>query len=363
MRSLLPILLITASSLCSQDNRKIEFPDLPEFKTLICDFHIHSVFSDGHVWPTIRVEEAVRDGLDAISLTEHIEYLPWKADMKLDDRNRSYHLATEAAKPHDLIIIHGSEITREMPPGHANAIFITDANALIVEDSIEAYRQAREQGAFIFWNHPNWVSQEEDGIPQLSDTHKMLIEEDLLHGIEVVNDITYSEEALDIALDHGLTAIGTSDIHGLVDWQFNLADGGHRPVNLVFATEKSEEAIKDALFAGRTVSWYNDILIGDEQWVKPLIQSILSFESKGMLGPSSILQVEISNNSSTPILLQNTSEYDFYNHSDIISIPANQTEVIMVLSERLDTPDVVLEFNVLNAVIGRKKNTTISVRL
>ena len=26
----------------------------------------HSVFSDGHVWPSIRVSEALRDGLDAL---------------------------------------------------------------------------------------------------------------------------------------------------------------------------------------------------------------------------------------------------------------------------------------------------------
>ena len=29
--------------------------------------HTHSVFSDGHVWPRIRVAEAIRDGLDAMA--------------------------------------------------------------------------------------------------------------------------------------------------------------------------------------------------------------------------------------------------------------------------------------------------------
>jgi len=35
---------------------------------------MHTVFSDGHVWPSFRVNEAIRDGLDVISLTEHIDY-------------------------------------------------------------------------------------------------------------------------------------------------------------------------------------------------------------------------------------------------------------------------------------------------
>jgi len=44
-----------------------------------------------------------------------------------------------------------------------------------------------------------------------------LIRDGLLQGIEVVNDTTYSDEALQIALDYNLTILGTSDIHGIVD--------------------------------------------------------------------------------------------------------------------------------------------------
>ena len=51
-----------------------ELPDIPGYLTLKADFHLHTVFSDGHVWPSFRVREAIRDGLDVISLTEHIDY-------------------------------------------------------------------------------------------------------------------------------------------------------------------------------------------------------------------------------------------------------------------------------------------------
>ena len=37
-----------------------------------------------------------------------------------------------------IMVINGSEITRNMPPGHSNAIFIKDANKLITNDPIDA---------------------------------------------------------------------------------------------------------------------------------------------------------------------------------------------------------------------------------
>ena len=105
------------------------FPDLDNYKTLLTDFHQHTIFSDGLVWPTIRVEEAVKDGLDAISLTDHLEYQPFSRDIPNPDRNRVYLVAKDFTdrinKTVDkkLIIINGQEITRSMPPGHINAIF------------------------------------------------------------------------------------------------------------------------------------------------------------------------------------------------------------------------------------------------
>lgn len=54
-----------------QFRNKINMPDVLGFKTLKCDFHSHTIFSDGDVWPSYRVEEAWRDGLDAIAITDH----------------------------------------------------------------------------------------------------------------------------------------------------------------------------------------------------------------------------------------------------------------------------------------------------
>ena len=156
-------------------NRAIEFPNIPGYLTLKCDFHMHTVFSDGSVWPDIRVEEALKDGLDAIATTEHLELLSWRDDIPNPDRNRSHQLASYFARDHKLLVINGSEITRSMPPGHANAIFIEDANRLLLDNFLDVFQEAQRQGAFIFWNHPHWISQSPDALVPLSDIHKELI--------------------------------------------------------------------------------------------------------------------------------------------------------------------------------------------
>jgi hypothetical protein len=346
----------------SQDrDRKIQFPDVEGYKTLKVDLHIHTVFSDGKVWPNIRVLEAVKDGLDAISLTEHLEYQPHKEDIPNPDRNRSYEIAREIAKPYDLLVIHGAEITRSMPPGHANALFISDANELIHEDAMDAYKKARSQGAFIFWNHPNWINQQKDAIPFLSDFHKELIKNDLLHGIEVVNDITYSEDGVRTAIENNLTLIGTSDIHGLVDYQFEIAEGGHRPITLLFATEKSEEAIKEALFGGRTVTWFDNNLTGTQENMKLLMDASLNFVSKGYIGSSEVLELEVTNSSDASFMLQNKSDFTFYKNSDLIEIQPHSTSIINVIMSKKTTQNAELIFDVLNAVVGYKKCFQIKV--
>ena len=340
--------------------RKLKFPDIPGYKTLKCDFHQHTAFSDGSVWPDIRVQEALMDGLDAISLTEHLEYQPHKDDIPHPDRNRSYDIAIKEAGSHDLIIVKGSEITRKMPPGHNNAIFLSDPNKLLVSDSIQVFREAKKQGAFTFWNHPNWTPQRKDGMATLTDVHRLLIREKLLDGIEVVNDQTFSVEALQIALDNNLTIMGNSDIHKLIDWDFKVPEGGHRPITLVFAKERTAESIKDALMNRRTVAVYKNLLIGRNEFLIPLIDNSLKVTSAKYIGKYNVLGVEIENLSSTEIILQNQSKYTLHNNNDLVTLKAGERTMVEVKTiERLT--DVSLKFGVLSAVNAPNKHPEITL--
>ena len=146
------------------------------------------------------------------------------------------------------MVIAGTEITKSMPPGHSNAIFVKDVNKIMHDNYMDCLLAARKQGAFIFWNHPHWIGQRKDGSVKLYEEVKDLIDKNLLHGIEVTNERTYSVQAIQVALDHNLTMLGTSDVHGSVDWDDNIPHGGHRPVTLVFSKRKNLKDLKRSLF-------------------------------------------------------------------------------------------------------------------
>ena len=358
----LPILIFGQETHKHSFGRTIVFPDIPGYKTLRCDLHQHTVFSDGSVWPDIRVMEALMDSLDAISLTEHLEYQPHKQDIPHPDRNRSYEIAVKEAKNHNLIIIHGSEITRRAPLGHCNAIFITDANKLLSDDSLANFREAKKQGAFVFWNHPSWPSEKKDRMATLTDVHKMLIKEKLLDGIEVANDQSYYDEALQIALDNNLTMMGSSDIHKLIDWDFGVAQGGHRPLTLVFAKEKTAPGIKEALFARRTVVCYKNTLAGKDEFLIPLIRQSLVIKNGIYKENTDVLTVVIENKTNAEFILQNHTDFTFQNSNDIITIkPADKNVLEIKTKQRLKT--IKLDFEILSAVNAPNTHPVVSWEL
>ena len=330
------IFLFTIFNLTAQDHshagaQPLTYPNIEGYKTLKVDLHMHTVFSDGNVWPTIRVQEALRENLDAISLTEHLEYQPHSEDIPHPDRNRSYELvrAMKEAEEHGLMIIHGSEITRSAPVGHNNAVFIQDANKLMVDKAEKSFSEAKKQNAFVFWNHPAWYAQTPKGNPILSDFQKERIKKGELHGIEVINTTDYAEESLALALEHNLTIMGTSDIHGLIDWDYT-EKGNHRPITLVFAKEKNQASLQEALFAGRTVAVYNDLLVGKEEYLKPLVKASIEIVKATYINKTKIMEVELKNNSSSDLLFENEMEYTFYSSSPVFEIEAGKTKKLMI---------------------------------
>ena len=203
--------------------KTINVPDILGYQTLKCDFHMHTVFSDGSVWPTIRVDEAWNEGLDAIAITDHIERNPGKTDVGGDD-NSSYNIALPIARQKNIILVKAGEITRSMPPGHFNALFLTDTQALDKQDWHEAFDEAKKQGAYIIWNHPGWQAQQPD-TTKWWDEHTKLYEQGMIHAIEVFNEKEWYPIALDWCMQKELAPHAATDVHGVtseVFYQFFL---------------------------------------------------------------------------------------------------------------------------------------------
>jgi hypothetical protein len=227
------------------------------------------------------------------------------------------------------------------------------------------FQEANRQGAFVFWNHPNWTAQRPDGIARLEDLHRRFIREGLLHGIEVVNEHTYSDEALQIALDHNLTIMGTSDIHGLIDWDYNLPHG-HRPITLVLARERTSDGIREALRDRRTVVFHKDMLVGRDPHLVPVIAASLRMRSLGYGDEDeSVLSVQVENVSSSPFVLVNASAYTLHEQADLVLVEPQDAMTIQVKTlSRLERVELV--FDVMNAVTAPKThprvNWTIEIR-
>ncbi|MEF8985522.1 MAG: Sb-PDE family phosphodiesterase [Bacteroidales bacterium] len=255
----------------------INIPDVNGYQTLKCDFHTHTVFSDGHVWPNVRVQEAWKEGLDVLAITDHIEYTPHSEDVAVD-HNRSYELAEDMASERNIVFIKGTEITRNTPPGHFNALYIGDASGYIEDNDSDkdknAVLKAANQDAFIFWNHPGWKVNQVEGSYEWIDFIDELYNEDRVHGIEVFNGFSFYKNALDWCVDKDLTVMGTSDIHNLVEHDYDLDNELiRRTMTLVFAEEKTPASVREALEEGRTVAWASKYLAGKEEHVRDLFHA------------------------------------------------------------------------------------------
>ena len=364
MKNLIFVLVIFFVNINYTQNKKTFFESPKDIYYISSDLHIHTVFSDGAVWPTIRVDEAIRDSIDLISLTEHLEYQSHLSDIPHTNRNRSFQIAGGYVQNRPLAVVHGTEITKPMPPGHFNAIFIQDANKFFDKNKeplefIKGIKEANDQEAFVFWNHPMWEANRSDGIVKLDPIHQEIIDKKLLHGIEVVNFDTFSEEAMQIALDNNLTMMGTSDVHILIAWDFNIEkESFHRPITFIMSNNRTMSSIRDALFNGDTFIWYRDLIIGKSNNLKQVIDNNLEVISKGYSYRDrkvEILQIELKNKSVAPINLNYTGEYTFHNDYKFINLEPKSSKTIYVKTKKIKQT-VDFEFEILNYVVGPKTN-------
>lgn len=318
---------------------KIRIPDVPGYVTLKCDFHMHTVYSDGEVLPTVRVEEAWRNGLDAISITDHFEYFLNQADIQ-ETLDKLYRPARSRALALDLTSINGTELTLDMPPGHFSAIFLRDTGALKKPDWTEAIKAAHDQGAFIFWNHPGWVGQQPDGVARWYPEHTELLEKGLFHGIEIVTGNVYYPEAHRWCLEHGLTMLGNSDIHEPLAMVYDFASGEHRPVTLVFARDHSGEAIRDALLSHRTAVYWKNTLIGEERFLRPIFENSIQVINPDVpITAEGFAYIQILNDSDVSYELTAGRQTEGISVPQYITLVAGKTVLLGIMYNSEAPPD------------------------
>lgn len=267
----------------------ISIPDIDGYKTLKCDFHTHTFYADGQVSPAGRVQEDWYDGLDVMAMTEHVGIHTNGIDYP--DRNVTNRAAMAEGAKWGMIVIPGVELTRAKPFGHMNFLFVKDANVFsedryltdkdgtilkdengrkinndeTLQDDIAA---ALEQDCFIQWNHPGWPDKKCD----MYDIHKDMIAKGQIHAVEICNHQEWYPKVLDWFDEYHIPMTANTDQHRPV-----AVDYGHviRPMTLVFAREYSLESVREAMFAGRMVAFWDQTLAGDATWLEQLVHHSL----------------------------------------------------------------------------------------
>lgn len=281
---------------------EIVLPQVNGYNIYKADLHTHSAFSDGSVLPEYRVKEAWIDGLDVMAVTEHIEYRRQEPKMleylqdyakkgeEIDnwdiinkpadkkgirvDLNYAVTLSQKAAEQYGLLIIPGTEITRNPQQiGHYNALFTTDNNAIYDADPLQSFRNAKAQGALIQHNHPGWQRKSID----MPEFEVKAYAEGLIDGIEIMNGSDFYPGAIDRAKELGLFMSANTDIHGTTAMDYANVEVG-RNMTLIFAKEKTLEAMREALEARRTLAYAFGNVAGDEQLLKDFFLACVKFE-------------------------------------------------------------------------------------
>jgi len=326
--------------------RKVTLPDIPGYQTLKCDFHMHTVFSDGHVWPSFRVNEALRDGLDVISLTEHIDYEGFPDEIKRD-YNRSYEIAAATAKNSGLLVIRGVEISPRVPPYHNNALFVKDANILPIdymksgkkkfvmkdtmthEQLIAPFLEAKKQDAFVFYNHPGYAWWDKKDTAIFTSFHKELLDRKILSGVEVANSGLYNIIAHRLAMKYNLTMFCNTDEH--YDMYPRYADT-HRPMTLVFAKDKTEQSIKEALQARRTAVYFDDFLIAKQAEAESFFKAAITVQTTQKLrNGEPIYEIKLLNNSDIPFRIRAKADYNIEKYpGGQVTLSAHDTTTLIL---------------------------------
>lgn len=308
--------------------RALPIPDLPGYVTLKADFHLHSVFSDGEVWPTVHVREASRDGLDVVALSEHLEYRPHRADIQ-GGPMRAYEVARPLADQLGLILVPAVEITRpapgtksEWPVGsaHFNVLFPMDVGALDTPELGDALARARDQEAFVFWNHPGFMDQPAQWFPHVAALNRQR----LFRGIEVVNGDRFYPEALSWAAEHELTPLACSDAHLPMPAHLTSA---RRPVTLLFARSRDSDGVREALVARRTLAWLDNRVWGEAEWLAALFQASVAVTEVSDPAGREGRVVRIRNSSAIDFDLRITSSPPWLTLGDVVATGDSVTAV------------------------------------
>ena len=362
---------------CRTTRNEIVLPQVDGYNVYKADLHLHTIYSDGDITPALRVEEAWNDGLDIVAITDHMEYRRIEREMYrymknyiredlrveeqavntnvlntnpderglLVDFNVGYEMAKKRGDELGIMVVRGVEITRGKL-GDYNAIFTKDNNTLYDPNLETTIRNAREQGAFIIHNHPQYNKETKTTMPLHCED---FYAKGLIDGMEVANNhATYSR--LYTMCVGGYAPMANSDAHNLISLRYPDAGKDYfRNMTLILAKKRDEKSIHEALKAKRTIAYHANMLIGSEKLLSALFNASITAEV--VAEGDKTMKVLITNRSSLPFSLRWNGKRE---------------AVVMGLSSvviNVDNDSKVLDMQVTNMFYGKNQSPIVPLKL
>lgn len=180
-----------------------------------------------------------------------------------------------------------------------------------------------------------------------------------------LNSSTKDKETVNEAFRKGINGLFIND-KGLADYTTNkgmiavskytmskcqtILNGvkNKNKTTLIFARERSDGYIRNALLDGRFVELINDTLIGEEKWLKKLINSSLDIRTR-LIANNTRMVVDITNKSSIPYHMYITQCDNLKpEQTEVTLSPMSQT-TLFFNSAHIKSPQYALQANIKNA--------------
>lgn len=287
------------------ERREIILPTIDGYTLYKADFHTHTIYSDGDVTPRQRVREAWYDGLDIVAITDHLEIRTYEKFMLkalapystgkpfkyqnagiANKKDKSYPVMANLNAAYDeavyyterenllIMVVRGTEIWRNTKSiGEFNALFLKDINAICHEDLFESFRRVKEQGGLIMHNHPGYTRT----TTEIAEGEQArAYAEGWIDGVEAVNSTTLYPGVISRCLDRNLFIAANTDAHRPTSHDWPAGGEFFRTMTFIMAKSCTEEDIKEALKAGRTIGYTANNLVGSEKLLAAFINEAVT---------------------------------------------------------------------------------------
>lgn len=181
---------------------------------------------------------------------------------------------------------------------------------------MDSLAEAKKQGAFIVWNHPGWP----DNNVTLYPIHEQLITKGIINGIEVMNYKDFYPKAINWCVSFKKTIMAGSDVHCTISGMYR---NRFRPMTLVFAREKSEAGIHEALLARRTIALFDGYMAGEIQILSQFVKSCI--------------KIKYMKNSCIAVTNVSDIPFHIFNEDDSYMLPERKTIMMRIPANHLWT--------------------------